>query len=1318
MGCCSSKEDTCGLVYMEMRRRLGVTPTSTEDAASTTRRNSEFRRILAMNRGKCWDTTGAVCATVEQLQIFAHETWQLSSVHAYNEQLLRDAAEDICRFNSVFSAGFTVVLRRCDYRPWLLCMCEFYRVMSVFEKFKLLANGGWERKSVTALSLTKCLNALKTEFASAFASSKGPGSAFQPPASASAAAVLEEVSRWSRHSLSVGEGDDGGASTRVVPLVNLVRWLVLRHVMSLSSEWTPSAPATPKEREKKEEKKEEKEVEVEEEVEEEKEEEVGELGEAKQSWNELFLQKRLLLRRVLGDALELTAFFDAITRGTQRLSEADAKTGMYEHFAMEECFESRSINDTLVQLAFRAAVKEWGDDPSCIKAIPPFRLFLQAYIAVLELYLQVMRHEGISRGKDPLYGSPAPDLDREFLRHVLKAVCSDSDGSNDDCAVQVVRSLFGEYGDSRQVSFLQVACAWTARLVRMGKRRELKDISELFHALGLCDQSRRASLLSLLVAHGWESNETAAMFNALRVEVDLPSYSHADEVACACVYRQWVTEWEMWERVAASSGEKGDGRYSYSADGNSILADIHLRRLLHGVYGAMVAVRALEETFLQDDSDFFTGFNKHAWSAETPVPMQARSNVLRVSTVTLGLQGFGEAPARTNEGGKEQGEMDGPEMEYDTVLSLVQYVSSYYVADRMQCWKGEAWRRLQTTWPVSNGDARLHAFFRSVIQQEYKTDFASEGEIDGSHSFCDKLYAQYASDVLLIMSSSGFRALCSKAVRVVGDPNTLNLTVEELPTFLRYVLRYMHVLISFGVPHNGHVFDGAAITWDKMREWVLRELGAAMDGVLETELKQFAAKHEDAVLLPELAGWFALRGATWGFAGARMHVWTHSVREMIPVRATAGDRKKLRELTSEFGTADHHIPIAALMELCSVRYKLWRVWPLELGSGFVLFCVRETNDALQRLYLQDRRIHQRDLFLLLLFIHTYLDVFLEVECMAEKGSAATGNPEVAALQEKGDAGKMWHSKSQDLLAWMHAPWEDDTIRSALQEIVRSRGLDEETLLRDILDSGAVPRTTSHMARSVACFVARATVASAFQQFCEKAAERRRSESVWCRLRERLPSDDSTEQRGKRQHLFTLMDVQGRGILTLCDLYRGMVELLALHEFREDLQPVVFRAFFATKAATFPQRSVVYLTDGNEQFITAAEFRAFLWYVYTYFELYHMFDTLCMNGPNPAKKEVSLEAFLAATPLLRSWGFCVDDMAAAFATISGRCKEGGAMYFTEFAMWASRHQLTPERCFQDEEYEQDKEEEEKEEDTMMGLRCECEDKDGGRCNAGD
>ncbi|EKF26051.1 hypothetical protein MOQ_010272, partial [Trypanosoma cruzi marinkellei] len=85
MGCCGSKVDICGWVYIEMLRRLGVTPSCTEDAAALSRRNSEFERILAMNRGKGCDATGAGCATVEQLQMFAHETWQLSSIHAYNE---------------------------------------------------------------------------------------------------------------------------------------------------------------------------------------------------------------------------------------------------------------------------------------------------------------------------------------------------------------------------------------------------------------------------------------------------------------------------------------------------------------------------------------------------------------------------------------------------------------------------------------------------------------------------------------------------------------------------------------------------------------------------------------------------------------------------------------------------------------------------------------------------------------------------------------------------------------------------------------------------------------------------------------------------------------------------------------------------------------------------------------------------------------------------------------------------------------------------------------------------------------------------------
>ncbi|ESL06391.1 hypothetical protein TRSC58_05937 [Trypanosoma rangeli SC58] len=939
---------------------------------------------------------------------------------------------------------------------------------------------------------------------------------------------------------------------------------------------------------------------------------------------------------------------------------------MYEHFEMREMFEDQCVHDTLVRVAFHVAAQDFGDGTAGIRSVSTFGQFLRAYLAVLGLYHETMLCEGIAAGTDPRYGASAPDLNRGVLTQVLKAVGDGGggggDAAHDNRVAHFVHSLFGSGDDSHPVPFLEIADPWAALLLGGGSKDKLKDISELFYALGLSDNNGRASVFSLLVASGLNANDADAMFNALKAKVDLSGYCYAAESAGNCARRVWVKECEQWVREGApASVNTGDATDDHDAKGSRILADIHLRRLLHGVYGTMVAAVVLEKTLLQDAADGSKHSDTPAWDLETTVPTQACSNLLREAAAMLKIQDIGEVPANAFEKSDKHSGVDAAAQMCVTASLLVQHISLQYVNSKMQQWREEAWRRLQAAWPVSSEDARMEAFFNALMQRA--------GRHDETHlRVSENLYEQYASDVLLVMSNREFQVLCCKALFAVGDPGGNIFTSEDIPAFLRYILGYTHVLISFGVPHNGRVCGATSPTWEELEVWVRRETGAAMDGAVRAVFKHLTSPSGNAVPLEEVAVWFAGRAALQGTSGVRLRIWRHQLRDMIPAGDAAGDSKKCRETANEIRTADGYITLSSLAELCSSRYQLWRVWPPDLGSSFVAFSLWETNKVLRRMELRDGVLHYTDLRFLLLFVRSYLDVLLDGACVVEveEGDKATG------------------SKAQHPFAARPVIWTDDAMRPALQTLLRGRNLDEEILLQMVLGCETALCTTAH----VALTVARATVGDALKRFRENASGSTWPDSLWDRLRQRLPSVDSTEQRLKRQELFALIDVRGARLLTLCDLYRGMVEQLSLHEFREDLQPIVFRAFFATKEVAFLQQSAVYLTDGEEQFITAAEFRTFLWYMYAYFELYHMFDALCKYNEDPVKKSVSLEAFVAAAPLLWLWGCHFADPAAEFRGINRRCKEGGAMYFTDFAVWASQHHLSPAGHFHEEATEEE------------------------------
>ncbi|ORC89922.1 flagellar calcium-binding protein [Trypanosoma theileri] len=1318
MGCCSSMS-VCGQVYTEMLRRLRVEATQEMDVNACTRRTQEFERIasgaVSNNVGISSSGAGAngngkgryLCVNVEQLRAYDRDNWHHTRIHAYNAVLMVEAVEDIVHLVNEMYSENRVELRRCDYRMWLLYMCEFYHVMEVFEKAKLLKGGSWENIIITQKQLEKCLTLLRTQFARAFTSEKGPGSAFHIPVAATPAAVLEQVVQWSQlHPLKAdatrtkivgGEGDGSYAkdtSTLSIPLVTVVRWVVLRYIRTFSNEeedatmmiMNGSIPM-----------------------------EVNPLTK-EGSWDNKFLRKQQELRDTLGDITLLEKLFLAMTHGTRELSESDAKNGCYNLLGMEELFQTRSVHDELVEVAFRLTLREMHmNNASCITELSIFAKFIEAYADALNLYYHVMMCNNENCDMERMYGEPAPDLEREMLSHVLQVLKEKNNDNNnnnndyyygDDFILKLFSSFATEKEDGvRRVPFLNFADAWITRLFRKQGKHTVKDISELAHALGLDDKERRKSLLAVLSCDECgHANVAARSFEALSTEVNLSQYCNAEELAFTCAREEWALELER--QATTITNDSIEEIPSNTIEESWASTDILLLRLLHGIYGTFAAVQALEHVALENDGTSAMIFDCRRWETTTPVPLPIRLHVLHKADEMLGVTCVMENMYTPEKDVKEKISLS------STAGSLLQYIGNRYVDSQMMKWRRDAWRRLQELWPLRDEDPERRELFNiltngGIHEVRVSAEEEAEKELEGIHTGgihyipFEKLYQQYVSELCCMMSIRDFQAICCKAVRVVEKNTPLCLSEEdEIPAFLRYLMGYMRVLWSLATPYYDISHMETTISWAELQHWLLHEAGIVMDEALtyyfmeEAELitphNLPAATSEDPIDNPNekkderhvrvriLAEWFALREACWTSLETRLHFWLTTLRDQLPIHYTPEHTSIRHTLAETLSAADDYIPTTALTRTLRRDYSLWRVWPPELGPAFVMFAVWETNKILQRSDLQGSELHRTDIRFLLRFIYTYLDVLLRGEHLLQQASQLPTETTTTTTtkDEDEDDNDDNNTKQKGVLSSSPSSlsWKDTRMHAALHTLLEEKGVDTTDILNTMdHDNNTTDWTTSHLA----LVVARASVATALAEYM-KTQYGERLDSIWYRLRERLPFGESQEQRLKRKQLFARMDMYKQHYLTLADLHRGIREVLELQEFREEMDPILFHAFFATKEVSFGQQDVIYLTKMNEHFITGAEFRAFLWYMYTYFQLYYMFDTICAVPENlHLEKAISIEAFVASKPLLKSWGVRVNNAAVEFTSISRRCKEDKELHFTGFAMWASQHHLNPE-----------------------------------------
>eukprot|EP00929_Paragymnodinium_shiwhaense_P097461 TRINITY_DN59129_c0_g2_i1.p1 TRINITY_DN59129_c0_g2~~TRINITY_DN59129_c0_g2_i1.p1 ORF type:complete len:1184 (+),score=222.24 TRINITY_DN59129_c0_g2_i1:85-3636(+) len=170
---------------------------------------------------------------------------------------------------------------------------------------------------------------------------------------------------------------------------------------------------------------------------------------------------------------------------------------------------------------------------------------------------------------------------------------------------------------------------------------------------------------------------------------------------------------------------------------------------------------------------------------------------------------------------------------------------------------------------------------------------------------------------------------------------------------------------------------------------------------------------------------------------------------------------------------------------------------------------------------------------------------------------------------------------------------------------------------------------------------------------------------WSILAKKLPVGRDATSQAARKRLFSLLDPNGNGILSLAEVDKGIS--LTLGQSCHVAKPAINRAFHAARKLAPPVAKM------PADYIDWNEFRVLLVYIVKYSELWDLFADMDTDGD----RRLSFDEFQRALPLLQEWGASsyqsvAQDPQAAFATID--CDGGGMVLFDEFAHWALQQGL--------------------------------------------
>jgi Ca2+-binding EF-hand superfamily protein len=166
---------------------------------------------------------------------------------------------------------------------------------------------------------------------------------------------------------------------------------------------------------------------------------------------------------------------------------------------------------------------------------------------------------------------------------------------------------------------------------------------------------------------------------------------------------------------------------------------------------------------------------------------------------------------------------------------------------------------------------------------------------------------------------------------------------------------------------------------------------------------------------------------------------------------------------------------------------------------------------------------------------------------------------------------------------------------------------------------------------------------------------------WDKIRKKLPTEKTAEQKLKRNRLFDGFDPNGNGYLSLAEVDKGCKDVIDLPEIHGN-KPVMMRAFQAAKDISKSSSEL------GDDFIERSEFRLFLVYLRNYLEIWQMFDRIDSGDD----RRINLEEFKAAVPMIERWGVKIEDAEATFGEIDDN--DGGQILFDEFSHWAIKKGL--------------------------------------------
>lgn len=168
---------------------------------------------------------------------------------------------------------------------------------------------------------------------------------------------------------------------------------------------------------------------------------------------------------------------------------------------------------------------------------------------------------------------------------------------------------------------------------------------------------------------------------------------------------------------------------------------------------------------------------------------------------------------------------------------------------------------------------------------------------------------------------------------------------------------------------------------------------------------------------------------------------------------------------------------------------------------------------------------------------------------------------------------------------------------------------------------------------------------------------------WAEITEKLVHEKGDEGKAQRKELWSSIDVNSNGFVSLAEMTKGVRDVLQIPEIF-DCRPSINRAFHHARKIAKTE------SPHGDDYVSFPEFRIFLYLLRQYFEYFQAFDRVDTGDDG----RISKEEF--TTPQVKEaiekWVGPIDDLEAEFDAID--TNGGGQILFNEFVDWATAKNL--------------------------------------------